>query len=98
MRGEGEHPSKNLDFLFRAFSGIRVHIRDVGYVQVGQFSFGLEVAEFKRPRCPTLRSALDKTREVLFAHSSDRKETGTRSSRVAIPGLWLPNRLRDPEE
>jgi len=55
MRGEGEHPSKNLDFLFRAFSGIRVHIRDVGYVQVGQFSFGLEVAELKRPSCPTRR-------------------------------------------
>jgi hypothetical protein len=48
MRGEGEHPSKNLDFLFRAFLGIRVHIRNVGYMQVGQFSFGLEVAEFKR--------------------------------------------------
>ena len=64
MRGEGEHPSKNHDFLFRAFSGIPVHNRDVDYVQVGQFSFGLYVAEFKRPRCPTLRNALDKTREV----------------------------------
>ena len=68
MRGEGEHPSKNHDFLFRAFSGIPVHNRDVDYVQVGQFSFGLYVAEFKRPstypRCPTLRTR--STRRAKF--------------------------------
>ena len=98
MRGEGEHPSKNLDFLFRAFSGIPVHIRDVGYVQVRQFSFGLEVAELKRPSCPTRRLRARQDAQGFVRPIVGRKETGTRSSRVAIPGLWLPNRLRDPEE
>jgi hypothetical protein len=93
-----EHPSKNLDFLFRAFSGIPVHNRDVDYVQVGQFSFGLYVAEFKAPQLPFAAWRARQDARSFERPIVGPKETGTRSRRVAIPGLWLPNRLRDPEE
>lgn len=80
-------PSKN---LFSFEHRIRVHIRDVGYryVQVGQFSSGLDVAEFKRPSCPTWKLRARQDARFLWP-----PETVTRVA-SQIPGIVVANRPR----
>lgn len=67
--GDRTHTSKKLDVLFRAFSGIPVHNRDVGYVQVTSSLSGCMWRSLSAPdalRC----EALDKTRGVFVRPSS----------------------------
>jgi len=94
MRGEGEHPSKNLDFLFRAFLGIRVHIRNVGYVQVTSSLSGWKWRSLSAP--VARRAAARSTRRAWF--DAHRRPEGNGHAIEARRHSRLPNRLRDPEE